>query len=189
MRLTIAALLVGLVPAAAQRPALLRDLRDHSKNLAPFVASPQPIVDRMLDLADVKPDDTVYDLGCGDGRILITAAQRYKAKAVGIELSDRLVQSVNDAIKRQNLQDRVTVIQGHLLDANLTDASVVTLYLDTGSNDLLRPNLEKYLHAGARVVSHDFEVPGWKAVKVDKIESYNRKHTIYLYQIPQSLKK
>jgi SAM-dependent methyltransferase len=189
MRLTLAVLLVGLVaPAIAQRP-LPRELRDTSKNLAPYVASPQPIVDRMLDLAGVKPGETVYDLGCGDGRILLTAAQRYQAKAVGIELSDKLVNSVNDAIRRQNLQDQVKVMQGNLLDADLTGADVVTLYLDTGSNDLLRPNLEKYLKPGARVVSHDFQVRGWKASKVDKIHAYNRDHTIYVYEIPATAAK
>lgn len=180
MRFPIAVLLLGLAPAMAQRP-LPRDL--HAQNLAPYVTSPQPIVDRMLDLAGVKPGETVYDLGCGDGRILFTAAQRYGAKAVGVELSEKLVKSVSEAIKRQNLQDQVRVVQGNLLEANLSEADVVTLYLDTGSNDLLRPNLEKYLKPGARVVSHDFEVRGWKPSKVDKIHLYNRNHTIYVYEI------
>jgi SAM-dependent methyltransferase len=188
MRFTVALLILGLAPLAAQT-AGPRGLRDKSKNLAPFVASPQPIVDRMLDLASIKPGETVYDLGCGDGRILITAAHRYGAKGVGIELSEKLVQSATDAIRRQNLQDQVKVMHGHLLEADLTGADVVTLYLDTGSNDLLRPNLEKYLKQGARVVSHDFEMRGWSPVKVDKIYVYNRNHTIYLYQVPTSLKK
>jgi SAM-dependent methyltransferase len=189
MRFTFVVLFVGFVAQAlAQRP-LPRELRDRSKNLAPYVASPQPIVDRMLDLAGVKPGETVYDLGCGDGRILLTAAQRYGAKAVGVELSDKLVNSVNDSIRRQNLQDQVKVMQGNLLEADLTGADVVTLYLDTGSNDLLRPNLEKYLKPGARVVSHDFQVRGWKPAKVDKIYAFNRDHTIYVYEIPSAAKK
>jgi predicted RNA methylase len=188
MRYIIPVLLLGLLPLEAQRPSF-RDIQDRSKNLAPFVASPQPIVDRMLDLAAVKSGETVYDLGCGDGRILITAAQRFGARGVGIELSQKLVESANGAIRRQNLQDRVRVMQGNLLDADLKDADVVTLYLETGSNDILRPILEKQLKSGSRVVSHDFQIRGWNPVKVDKLDIYNRDHTIYLYQIPESLKK
>lgn len=183
MCLRIILLAVALMaPILAQKP-LSRELRDHSQNLAPFVTSPQPIVDRMLDMAAIKPGETVYDLGCGDGRILITAAQRFNAKAIGIELSERLVQSTTETIKRMNLADQVTVRKGNLLETDLKDADVVTIYLETGSNDLLRPILEKQLKPGARVVSHDFEVRGWKPVQVDKIFAYNRNHTIYLYEI------
>jgi SAM-dependent methyltransferase len=187
MRFTIALLFLGLLPAAAQKP-FSRDLRERSQSMAPYVTSPQPIVDRMLDMADVKPGETVYDLGCGDGRVLVTAAQKYKAKAVGVELSEKLVEMTTDLVKRLGLQDQIKVLHGHLLDINLSDADVVTIYLETSSNELLRPNLEKYLKAGSRVVSHDFEVRGWKPVKVDKMEAYNRDHLIFLYQIPISLK-
>jgi cyclopropane fatty-acyl-phospholipid synthase-like methyltransferase len=183
MRLVVSLICFGLLPLTAQI-RFPRDVREHSQNLAPFVASPQPIVDRMLDIAGVKAGDTVYDLGCGDGRILITAAQRFKAKGVGVELSEKLVSSTKDSLKRMNLQDEVKIIHGHLLDVNLQPADVVTIYLETNSNDLLRPNLEKYLKPGARVVSHDFEVRGWKPTKVEKINSHNRNHTIYLYTMP-----
>lgn len=188
MRFTLAFLLLGLMPLAAQRP-YSRDLRDRSQDLAPFVASPQPVVDRMLEMAAVKPGELVWDLGCGDGRILITAAQRYKAKAIGVELSQRLVDSANREIQRLNLQEQVTVMQGDLLTVDLKGADVVIIYLETGSNDILRPKLEKSLEPGARVVSHDFEVRGWKPAKVDKIHAYNRNHTIYLYEMPASTKK
>jgi SAM-dependent methyltransferase len=97
MRFSFALLWLGLLPVAGQNP-LPRELRDPSQNLAPFIASPQPIVDRMLDLAAIKPGDTIYDLGCGDGRVLITAAQRYKAKGVGIELSKNLVRTTNEQL-------------------------------------------------------------------------------------------
>jgi len=183
MRLTVAFLLLGVLPLAAQRP-FSRSVREHAQNLAPFVPSPQPIVDRMLDLANVHPGDTVYDLGCGDGRVLITAAQRYRAKGVGVELSTYLVRSATDTVKRLNLQDQITIQHGDLRDVNLQGADVVTIYLETNTNEMLRPNLEKSLHPGARVISHDFEVRGWKPAKVDKIESYNRSHTIYLYIMP-----
>jgi SAM-dependent methyltransferase len=189
MRITIASLLLGLVPLlAAQKPTSARDLRDPNHILAPKVSSPPVIVDRMLDMAAIKPGETVYDLGCGDGRILITAAKRFNAKGVGIEISQRLVDETNRSVKRENLESQITIHRGHLMDADLSGADVVTLYLETGSNEKIRPNLEKYLKPGARVVSHDFEIRGWKPVKVDKIHAYNRDHTIYLYQVPESFR-
>ena len=188
MCFTIVFLLLGMLPAAAQPPRP-RELRQESKNLAPFVATPQPIVEKMLEMASIKPGETVYDLGCGDGRILIAAAQQYKAKGVGVEISERLVKSTNETVQRMQLQDKITVRQGHLLDVNLSDADVVMIYLETGSNDLLKPNLEKYLKPGSRVVSHDFEIRGWKASKIEKIHAFNRHHTIYLYEMPGAMKK
>jgi ubiquinone/menaquinone biosynthesis C-methylase UbiE len=183
MRFGIALFWLGLLPVAGQTPSP-RELRDHAQNLAPFIASPQPIVDRMLDLAEVKPGDVVFDLGCGDGRVLITAAQRYKARGVGIELSSNLVRMTNDNVKRLNLDNQVKITQGSLLDMDLQAADVVILYLDTGANDMLKPKLEKQLKPGARVVSHDFEVRGWKPAKVEKMKAYNRTHTIFLYLMP-----
>src|SRR5687768_4488457 len=183
MRFGFALLWLGLLPVAGQTP-LPRELRDPSQNLAPFIASPQPIVDRMLDLAAIKPGETIFDLGCGDGRVLITAAQRYKAKGVGVELSAKLVHMTNEQVKRLNLEQLVDVRQGSLLDMDLRPADVVILYLDTGANDMLRPKLEKQLKPGARVISHDFEVRGWKPAKVEKMKAYNRTHTIFLYMMP-----
>jgi protein-L-isoaspartate O-methyltransferase len=184
MRFSFVLLLLGLLPAAGQQSPLSRELRDQSQNLAPYIASPQPIVDLMLELAVPKPGETVLDLGCGDGRVLITAAQRYKAKGVGVELSNKLVRMTNEQLKRLNLEDQVTITHGSLLDVDVALADVVILYLDTGANEMLRPKLEKQLKAGARVVSHDFEVRGWKPAKVEKMKAYNRTHTIFLYLMP-----
>jgi len=186
MRFTCVLLLLGFLPAAAQTPSL-RNPGEHEQTLAPFVTSPQPIVDRMLELAHIHPGELVYDLGCGDGRILITAVLKFHARAIGIELSPKLVLSANDTIRLRGLQDQITVRQGHLLEVNVGDADVVTLYLSTTSNEMLRPNLERELKNGARVVSHDFEVRGWNAAKIEKINAFNRNHTIYLYEIPYSL--
>ena len=183
MRFGIALFWLGLLPVAGQTP-LPRELRDPAQNLAPSIFSPQPIVERMLDLAEIKPGETVFDLGCGDGRVLITAAQKYKAKGVGVELSKNLVRMTNDHLRRLNLDDQVTITQGSLLDTNLSSADVVILYLDTGANDMLKPKLETQLKPGSRVVSHDFEVRGWKPAKVEKMRAYHRTHTIFLYQIP-----
>jgi cyclopropane fatty-acyl-phospholipid synthase-like methyltransferase len=158
---------------------------EHYRNsLAPYVVSPQEIVDRMLEIANLKAGETLYDLGSGDGRILITAAQRYRAKAVGVEISDRLVRSTNERIAQLNLQNLITVIHGDLLQVDLSPADVVTIYLMTNSNELLRPNLEKYLKPGARVVSHEYTVPGWKPHYVEKVDPETRGHMIYLYTMP-----
>lgn len=163
-------------------------VKHYSNSLAPYVVSPQQIVDRMLELADLKPGETLYDLGSGDGRILITAVQRYHAKAVGIEISDALAESTTDRIRRMGLQDSARVIHGDFMQADLSPADVVTIYLATDSNEILRPNLERDLKAGARVVSHDYPVPGWKAKVVDKDLPNGRGHIIYLYEMPPKKK-
>jgi len=170
--------------AFAQSPLYGQQRAKHYANsLAPYVVSPQQIVDRMLELADIRPGETLYDLGSGDGRVLITAVQRYHAKAVGIEISEVLVKSTTDRIQKMGLANDARVIQGDLLQVDLSPADIVTIYLATDSNEILRPNLEKYLRPGARVVSHDYVVPGWKPKFVDKDLPEARGHVIYLYQI------
>lgn len=187
MKLLFAFLLIGLLPCAAQK-TYYRDVHERAESLAPYVPSPQLIVDAMLGAAQVKPGDMVYDLGCGDGRILITAAQRHKAKGVGVELSERLAKAAMAKIDQLRLDDQIKIIHGNLLDVSLEPADVVTIYLDTGSNDILRPKLEKQLKPGARVVSHDFEVRGWKPDSVEKVHVFNRHHTIYMYRMPPQKK-
>ena len=186
----VGGLVMCVVPAFSQ--GLLFGQSSHAKHysnsLAPYVVSPQQIVDRMLELADLKSNETLYDLGSGDGRIIITAVQRYHAKAVGIEISDALVESSSDRIRRFGLQDQARVIHGDFMNVDLSPADVVTIYLATDSNEILRPNLEKYLRNGARVVSHDYAVPGWKAKMVDKDLPEARGHLIYLYVMPPKKK-
>jgi protein-L-isoaspartate O-methyltransferase len=178
------------MPACAQGLLYGQQHSKHYANsLAPYVVSPQQIVDRMLELADLKPGETVFDLGSGDGRILITAVQRFRAKAVGIEISDALVQSTTDRIQRLGLQNDARVIHADFLTVDLTPADVVTMYLATDTNEMVRPNLEKYLKRGARVVSHDYAVPGWKPKIVDKDMKEARGHIIYLYEMPPARKK
>lgn len=172
---------LSLVFSAAVLP--LAAQTDHAKSLAPYVPSPQPIVERMLDAAALKPGETLFDLGCGDGRILITAARKFRAKAVGVELSDRLVSQAKDAIRGGKLEDMASVIHGNLLEVDLSSADVVTLYLLTESNAKLKPRLEKFLKPGARVVSHDFEIKGWKPVRVEEVAAHRRAHKIYVYEI------
>jgi SAM-dependent methyltransferase len=189
MRTQVLAVLATLlvcfgIPASAQSVLFGQERAKHYANsLAPYVASPQEVVDRMLDLAELRPGETLYDLGSGDGRILVTAVQRYHVKAVGIEISDALVKTATDRIRMLGLENDARVIHGDMLQADLSPADVVTIYLATDSNAILRPVLEKFLKPGARVVSHDYVVPGWKPKVVDKDLPGGRSHVIYVYQI------
>jgi cyclopropane fatty-acyl-phospholipid synthase-like methyltransferase len=174
--------LILLIFTGAAFPALAQDPR-YTNKLAPYVASPAKVVDRMLELANIRPGETVFDLGCGDGRILIEAAQRYKAKAVGIEISPKIAAEARIKVKKAGLAQNVQVIEGDLLQADLTGADVVTIYLATSLNEELRPRLERFLKPGARVVSHDYAVPGWKPTQVVQADG-RQKHSIYLYEMP-----
>ncbi len=165
-------------------------LADYKNNLAPYVNSPQHAVEKMLSIANLKPGETLYDLGCGDGRILVAAATQYKVKAVGIEISDRLARSATEKVKKAGLQDRVKVLHGDFMETDISAADVVTLYLATTANDTLRPNLEKYLRPNSRVVSYDYPIPGWKPISTTESNTHRgATHTIYLYEVPDSIKK
>jgi SAM-dependent methyltransferase len=189
-----AVLAVGLA-SAAQAQILIAfgqqpTLDDFRKSLAPSVGSPEHAVDKMLEVAALKPGETLYDLGCGDGRILIAAASRYKVKGVGIEISSRLAKTAAEHVKKAGFQNQVTIIHGDFMKTDLSAANVVTLYLATEANDTLRPNLERYLKPLTRVVSYDYPIPGWKPIETSETEGRtNAVHTIYLYQVPTSIIK
>lgn len=151
--------------------------------LAPSFPSPQLVVDHMLELAQVKPNETVYDLGCGDGRIVISAAQKFKAHGVGIEIRRDIYETTLGKVASLGLTDQVKIVHGNALKTDLSPADVVTLYLMTGSNERLKPVLLKYLKPAARVVSHDFEIKGWKPAQVEHMMVEGRPHTIYLYRL------
>lgn len=189
MRLTIlsvgalAALLS--IPASAQ-PVLLAQgkTRDFANSLAPYVVSPQHVVEDMLEMAGLKRGETLYDLGSGDGRILIAAAQQFHAKAVGIEIEDALAKTSEQRVASLGLQNMIRVIHADLRTVDLSPADVVTMYLMTESNESLKPQLEKSLRPGARVVSHDYKIPGWTANREERAQAYARGHMIYLYIMP-----
>lgn len=128
----------------------------------PFVESPQPVVDSMLALAGVSKTDVVYDLGSGDGRIPITAARTFGARGVGIEIKPELVKKARANAEQAGVADRVDFRQGDLFEADLSDATVVTLYLLPSVNMKLRPKLFRDLEPGTRVVSHDFDMNEWE---------------------------
>lgn len=154
--------------------------------IAPFVASPLPVVRHMLKVVDLKPGETFYDLGSGDGRTVIMAVQEFGARAVGVEMREDLAKKALATIQELGIQDRVTIVQSDLFKVNVTHADVVFLYLTTSANDKIRPKLEKELPPGARVVSHDYEILRWKPVKTDNFCENPRlgypSHTVYVYE-------
>jgi protein-L-isoaspartate O-methyltransferase len=156
---------------------------------APFVPTPMEIVDRMLDIAGTKPNDVVYDLGSGDGRIVLRAAERFGSRAVGVELEHRLAVESAAKAKEMGLDKLVTIIEGDLFQTDLSPASVVTVYLLLSTNDRLRPILEKQLRPGTRVVAHDIRIPGWKAAREEEVKIGLGIHYIYLYEIPGAFRE
>ena len=152
-------------------------------SLAPFVPSQQDVVKKMLELARVDEKDIVFDLGCGDGRILLSAVKDFSAKkAVGYEMRDDLYKNISLKIKKEQLENRVKVFNEDLLNADISDATVITLYLTTSGNSRLKPKLSMEAQKGLKVVSHDFDIVGWEYTKRENFGG----HTIYLYVIPDA---
>jgi SAM-dependent methyltransferase len=135
-----------------------------------YVPSPQSVVDAMLELAHVTANDVVYDLGSGDGRIPITAAHRYGARGVGVEIEQRLVAESNDNAKKAHVADRVTFIHGNLFETDVRPATVVTLFLLPRMLDELLPTLKRELRPGARIVTHGYDFgPAWPPERTQDI--------------------
>lgn len=153
-------------------------------SLAPFVPTPIEIVKRMLEIAHVGHEDNVFDLGCGDGRILITAIKDFNAKkAVGFEMREDLYKRATQEVKKQDLEDRISIINGNALEGDISEASVITLYLTTYGNEKLKSKLGSEAHKGTRIISHSFEFSQWHPTKS---EVYFE-HKLYLYTIPEAL--
>lgn len=145
-----------------------------------FVPTPNDVVSAMLRLAGVTKKDTVYDLGCGDGRIVITAAQKYGSRGVGIDIDPDRVKEATENTQKAGVSDRVKIVRGDLFQADISPATVVTLYLLTDLNLKLRPKLMKELKPGTRVVSHAFSMGDWKPEKTEDVGGT----TVYLWRIP-----
>jgi 23S rRNA G2445 N2-methylase RlmL len=146
-----------------------------------FVPTPNEVVDKMLEMAKVTPKDVVYDLGCGDGRIVITAAQKFGARAVGVDIDPRRIQEATANANAAKVTDKVRFIEGDLFESDISEASVVTLYLLTRLNDKLKPKLLKDLKPGTRVVSHAFDMGDWKPEQTASVNA----STVYLWRIPE----
>jgi predicted RNA methylase len=156
--------------------------------IAPFVPSPVQVIEFMLKLAGLKAGEVLFDLGAGDGRTVILAAKSFGARAVGVELREDLAKKALNTIYKSGLSDRVTIVNDDMFSVNLTSADVVFLYLTTSANEKIRPKLEADLRKGSRVVSHDYEIVGWKPLRVENYCENPKlgypSHTIYLYQTP-----
>ncbi|TAJ79040.1 class I SAM-dependent methyltransferase [bacterium] len=150
----------------------------------PFVPTPLEVVDRMLELAELKKGDVVYDLGSGDGRIVIRAAKKYGARGVGVEIDGDLIQRSRSKAREEGVKDLVEFREQDALKVDVSPATVVTLYMLPEFNEKLRPILWKQLKPGSRVVSHDFTIEGWTPIKVEKIRGgLLHDHTIFLWKI------
>ncbi len=157
----------------------------------PYVPTPHEVVSAMLSVAGVTKDDVLYDLGCGDGRIVVAAAQEYGTRATGVDIDPERIKESNENARAAGVTDKVRFLQKDLFDVDLSEATVLTLYLLSSINRELRPKLFKELRPGTRVVSHDFDMEGVKPDKVVKLESDedNITHTIYLWTTPLKKEK
>jgi SAM-dependent methyltransferase len=165
--------LVALAAAALQLPQRAPDIF--------FVPTWQPVVYQMLELAEVTKDDVVYDLGSGDGRIVVIAAQKYGARGVGVELNPKLIEVSRQVAREAEVSDRVTFIQGDLFEADISAATVVTLFLSSSVNAELEPKLRK-LRPGTRIVSHQFPIGRWAPLKT--VRAPEDKTDLFLWVIP-----
>ena len=154
--------------------------------IAPFVATPMPVVRQMLILAELKPEEILYDLGSGDGRAVIMAAKDFGAKSVGVELREDLAKRALSNIQEVGLETKVQILQNDIFKVDLSPADVVFLYLTTSANEKIKSKLEAELKLGARIVSHDYEILGWKPSKIDNFCENPKlgypSHTIYVYK-------
>ena len=151
--------------------------------LAPYYPTPPSVVETMLQFGELKKGEKMFDLGSGDGRIVIMAAKKFGADATGVEIDESLHKQSMAEIKRQKLADRARIILGDVAQQDYSSADLLTVYLLPDSNTKIRPMLEKQLKKGTRVVAHDFEFSGWKPEKTEHLEDEEgRSHTIFLYR-------
>lgn len=170
-----------------EKPKLHKGLywpKKDPRQLAPYEPSPMEVVERMLQLADVGKDDVVYDLGSGDGRIVITAAKEYGARAVGFEIDPELVALSRANVRKAGVEQLVEIREQDIMTVDFSEATVVTLYLLPESNLKLRPRLQSQLRPGARIVSNDFDMDDWHPVKIDSLmDPDDNEFTLMLWEI------
>jgi SAM-dependent methyltransferase len=150
----------------------------------PYVQTPTDVVTEMLRLAQVTANDVVYDLGSGDGRIVVTAARKYGVKAIGYEIDPQRIEESQKNIKKAGVERLVEIRQQDIRTVDLSGASVLTMYLLPEVNMMLRPNIWSQMKAGSRVVSHDFDMGDWKPVRTEHVkDSSGWEHTLYLWRV------
>src|SRR5688572_19036831 len=185
-RWIVVGLLTALIPAGLyfgltgrSQQANGQDTNLDGKKIVPFVPSPQEVVDKMVEVAGVKKGDVVYDMGSGDGRIVIAAAKK-GARAIGFEIDGDLVKEARENIRKAGVQNLAEIRQQDILTVDFSPASVVTLYHLPDVNLKLKPNVLSQLKPGSRIVSHSFEMGDWKADKVERVNG----RTVYFWTIP-----
>lgn len=154
----------------------------------PFVPTPHEVVAEILRLADVGKADVLYDLGCGDGRIVVTAAKKYGCRGVGIDIDPERIQDSRKNAAKEGVEDKVKFVEMDLFDADISEASVVTLYLLSRVNIRLRPKLLADLKPGTRVVSHDFDMDEWEADEISYVEDDWETHSVFFWIIPADVR-
>jgi SAM-dependent methyltransferase len=174
---------LALEPSAALAQEVQK-YNDEGKKIVPYVPTPQEVVERMLELAQVKKGDVVYDLGSGDGRIVVTAAKKYGVRAIGFEIDPERIKESAENIKKAGVGDLVEIRQQDIRTVDLSPASVLTMYLLPEVNLMIRPNILKQMKPGSRVVSHDFDMGDWKPLKTEHIKDGSSwEHTLYLWHV------
>jgi SAM-dependent methyltransferase len=185
IRLALFALAVWVQPALIH-PNLVQA---QEGKIVPYVPTPQEVVDRMLDLAQVKKGDVVYDLGSGDGRIVVTAAKKFGVKAIGFEIDPQRIKESHENIKKAGVEKLVEIRQQDIRTVDLSGASVLTMYLLPEVNLMIRPNIWKQMKPGSRIVSHDFDMGDWKPLKTEHIKDGSSwDHTLYLWHVEAGMK-
>jgi SAM-dependent methyltransferase len=183
----VAAVIVSAAVAARPASAPAGQQAPATPSLAPYSATPQEVVDRMLQMAEVTKADVVYDLGSGDGRLVITAAKRYGARGVGVDIDPALIARSRANARSEGVENLVEFRQQDALTVDVSPASVVTLYLLSGANLKLRPTLQKQLKPGSRIVSHQFGMGDWVPTRTETItDQRGTSRLLYLWIIGPS---
>ena len=177
-------ILLGLVLAVCLLPTTTLSAADKKPDVV-YVPTPHDVVDKMLKLAKVTKDDVVYDLGCGDGRIVVTAARKFGCRGIGFEIDPDRIKESNENVKKYKVGQLVQIKNQNIFDTDLSKASVITLYLLPRLNKRLVPQFEK-MKPGSRIVSHAYNMPGIKPDETITVKSRedNTTHTLYLWTIP-----
>ncbi len=156
-----------------------------AEDLAPFVTTPMEVVAKMLEMAEVDSQDIVYDIGCGDGRIVVMAAEKYGARGVGIDIDPQRIDEAKENARSANVEHLLRFYLGDATTMNFSEATVVALYLLPESNAILRPMFDEQLEPGVVVVTHNYRIPGWEEKEVDTFymkDEWDKDHSIFLYK-------
>lgn len=159
--------------------------RSDAEDLAPYVPTPMEVVSKMLEVAQVTSEDIVYDIGCGDGRIVVMAAEKYGAQGVGIDIDPVRIDEAKENARSAHVEHRTRFYLGDATTMNFSEATVVALYLLPESNAILRPMFDEQLNPGVRIVTHNYRIPGWEDKEVDTFyvkDEYDKEHSIFLYR-------